>query len=156
MAERKHRHLPQPIPKMTEKDIKRFWAKINVRGDDECWNWVSPAAAAGYGRIKIAQKLYSAHRVAFFLANPDVDITGKKDVVMHSCDNRRCCNPAHLRLGTLRDNFMDMVQKGRGGTIIVNLKNKEATPHARLRLRSLSKLFFAYVQKIRSWKIRND
>lgn len=155
MAKRKRRHLPQPIPEMTEKDVKRFWAKVDVCGHDECWDWKSTAVAAGYGRIKIAQKLYSAHRVAFFLVNPDVDITGKKDVVMHSCDNRRCCNPAHLRLGTLRDNFMDMVQKGRGG-IIVNIRNKEATPHARLGLRSLSKLFSAYVQKIRDRKVRND
>jgi len=156
MAKRKHRHLPQPIPEMTEKDVERFWAKVDVREHDECWDWKSTAVAAGYGRIKISQKLYSAHRVAFFLANPDVDITGKKDVVMHYCDNRRCCNPAHLRLGTLRDNFMDMLQKGRGGAIIVKLKKKEATPHAYLGLRSLSELLFAYVQKIRSWKIRND
>jgi hypothetical protein len=155
MARKKRRHAPQPIPEMTEKDVKRFWSKVDVCSHNECWSWKSIATASGYGRIRIRQKLYSSHRVAFHLANPTVDITGKKNVIMHSCDNRLCCNPEHLMLGTLRENFLDMVRKGRGG-IVANLKKKEDTPHARLRLRSLSKLFFAYVKKIRNGKVRED
>jgi hypothetical protein len=46
----------------------------------------------------------------FFMLNPDAD-TGK--VVMHTCDNPQCVNPEHLRLGTQKENIMDMHQKKR-------------------------------------------
>jgi hypothetical protein len=32
---------------------------------------------------------------------------------MHMCDVRRCCNPAHLRLGTQSENVFDASAKGR-------------------------------------------
>lgn len=54
-----------------------------------------------------------AHRAAFVIANnlTLADIKGR--VVKHSCDNRRCRNPAHLSLGTQKSNLQEMVQRGR-------------------------------------------
>jgi hypothetical protein len=34
-------------------------------------------------------------------------------VIMHSCDNRKCTNPSHLRLGLPKDNVVDAASKGR-------------------------------------------
>ena len=34
-------------------------------------------------------------------------------LVLHSCDNPRCVNPNHLRLGTAKENTLEMFQKGR-------------------------------------------
>lgn len=35
--------------------------------------------------------------------------------ILHSCDNPRCCNPEHLRIGTHQDNMNDKVSRGRSG-----------------------------------------
>ena len=51
-----------------------------------------------------------AHRFAWIAAG---NIIPPGMVLMHSCDNRPCCNPAHLSVGTPRDNQEDKVRKGR-------------------------------------------
>jgi len=66
--------------------------------------------ADGYGRLKIDGVLYSAHRIAAALSKEDIP---PRFVVMHICDNPRCCNPPHLVVAQQRHNVMDMVRKGR-------------------------------------------
>lgn len=52
----------------------------------------------------------SAHRFACEDAGTPIP---EGHCVMHTCDVRLCCNPAHLRVGTLSDNVLDMYEKGR-------------------------------------------
>lgn len=93
---------------LTPKQIEYFWSKVDRSDDpDACWEWQGNRMTNGYGRY--SQTL--AHRVAFALTN-----NGLPDelCVCHSCDNRPCCNPAHLWKGTIADNNFDREQKGRG------------------------------------------
>lgn len=101
-------------------DALKFWSRVDVQSPDDCWEWQGAASAKGYGRIKLDGKLYSPHRIAYELCNGQLknfkDINRLQHhgaVVMHTCDNPRCCNPGHLRAGTQRDNVKDMHRKNR-------------------------------------------
>ena len=93
--------------------MKRFWDKVDVRGPDECWPWRG-ADNDGYGAFSVGQRMLGAHRVAFALANGMAPEALSSDVhVMHSCDNRPCCNARHLSAGTNLLNIADKIAKGR-------------------------------------------
>jgi hypothetical protein len=108
----------QTSPSLTS-FAERFWAK--VKKTRACWNWTAgcfnhPRGGTSYGcfylgsRTDGTRKMHPAHRVAYELSVGAVP-PGMK--VLHKCDNPRCVNPAHLFLGTQRQNVDDMVAKGR-------------------------------------------
>ena len=69
----------------------------------------------GYGRISVGMRLEYAHRVAYALAH-DVPLEKIKDwLIVHTCDNRACCEPKHLHVGTSATNMADAVAKGHIG-----------------------------------------
>lgn len=90
-------------------DQTRFWTHIVRRGDDECWGWRG-TTRDGYGRTHFKGRLENANRIAWILANGPIP---RGIFVLHTCDNRPCCNPNHLFLGTNVDNMRDMAIKGR-------------------------------------------
>lgn len=103
------------LPELREWDRRRLWSKIAVGPAGECWPWRAASGTVGYGRFKVQGKLYSPHRLVYAITNgPIADVNEHHgSVVMHTCDNPACCNPAHLRLGTQKANVADMFAKGR-------------------------------------------
>lgn len=99
-----------------------FWAKVDRRSEEECWNWTGyqnsgkRSGECRYGRIDIfGKKGVYAHRVAYFLAHPGKLTLEREDgrLIRHSCDNPLCCNPRHLLVGTHAQNVEDMLSRGR-------------------------------------------
>lgn len=116
----------------------RFWGRVEIGSPDSCWEWIGTMHGSGYGVI--SGKLYGthvgkilSHRAAWIMTNgptPDAANTGPHGwVVMHTCDNRKCVNPAHLRLGRQADNVADMDNKERRVTVV-----KAGAKHARAKL----------------------
>lgn len=105
----------------------RFWSYVDQSGGpDACWPWMRSVDRQGYGRQVVDGHGWGAHRIAWTLTRgpiPDGLVT------CHHCDNPPCCNPAHLFVGTQRENLADMKRKGRSTASRTHCKHgHEFTP----------------------------
>lgn len=92
-----------------------FWARVRKGGPDECWPWTGAVTTgrktpSPYGSLGWRGRIERAHRVAYMLTKGDQP-AGR--MVLHTCDNTLCCNPAHLYVGDHDRNMLDMVERGR-------------------------------------------
>lgn len=101
---------------------ERFW-RLALLGEG-CWRWKGNHNQAGYGQFRVGRKgpVMSAHRVSWAIHNGPIPASL---IIMHSCDNPWCVNPAHLSVGTQKDNMADCLAKGR--------RAKRYGPHTRVR-----------------------
>lgn len=117
---------------LTEKDIVRFWSKVDKNGPlpdqsnphyaglDRCWVWTAGKFNHGYGLFRLGLKTRMAHRVAWEITNgrPLPRGEGYHGIcVIHRCDRKTCCNPSHLRTGSHLDNMIDRENKGRNNPL---------------------------------------
>jgi hypothetical protein len=92
-------------------DLTRFWEQVDRSNPDGCQPWTGQLGQDRYGRIKVNGHEMKAHRVAWILTHGPIPLEWL--VVMHTCDNPPCCNPAHLELKDRHKNNEDRDQKGR-------------------------------------------
>ena len=91
---------------MSDKDIARFWAKVDKSGD--CWTWHASTDLYGYGHIWFNGKLVLAHRFSYALAYGEC---ANNLVIDHMCHNSLCVNPLHLQLVTVQQNNENVVAR---------------------------------------------
>jgi hypothetical protein len=93
-----------------EERVNMFWDKVDIKGPNDCWNWKASTDKDGYGQYWIGNTFVRAHRFAFMFNHSCIK---EGNLVLHNCDNSRCCNPDHLFEGTVQDNVKDKMTKGR-------------------------------------------
>ena len=88
---------------------ERFWIKVEKGDPDACWPW-KQSDGPSRGMFRIGRKMTTGARAAYLIAKGPIP-PGLH--VCHKCDFQPCCNPAHLFLGTAKDNLQDAMNKGR-------------------------------------------
>jgi len=104
-----------PPKRILNDPVRRFYSKIEVNPETLCWEWQGSIHPRGYPIMGIGgkAKMLKVHRFAYELFYGPIPPTLQ---LLHSCDLKKCSNPAHLSLGTGKDNMQDAAAKGRLGT----------------------------------------
>lgn len=76
--------------------------------DSGCWEWSGSVGTHGRPQMMVKGVYTLAYRHAFEAAYGSFD---KTLMILHKCDNKKCCNPEHLELGTNSDNVLDYLSK---------------------------------------------
>lgn len=99
-------HGPPPTPVEI-----RFWSKVLIGEEDECWGWLGSCDRNGYGFFtkRWGASPYRAHRYSWEALNGPVP---EGLVIRHLCNNPSCVNPHHLKPGTQRENIIDKSYAG--------------------------------------------
>jgi hypothetical protein len=89
----------------------RFWEKVAIKGENDCWLWTAGLSSTGYGKFGIRDgQTIGAHIFSYEMVNGHVP-DGKQ--LNHTCDVRPCVNPKHVYPGTSKQNTHDAIDRKR-------------------------------------------
>jgi Mor family transcriptional regulator len=89
--------------------IKNIVIDNSTPDDNGCWIW-NGYVRGNYPAISIKKKFYIVHRLSY---EAWYGVIEDGLIVRHKCDVPRCVNPAHLEVGTYKDNSADIIKRGR-------------------------------------------
>jgi hypothetical protein len=101
-----------------DEDIAAFHAGVKKGAPDECWPWQGATLLMGnksggkYGTMTFMGKPMRTHRVAYMIAHNLRPIPRGKVIRHFICHFGLCCNPAHLKMGTHKQNMEDAKRDG--------------------------------------------
>ena len=127
------------------------------------WDWIGAIKSNGYGHFIVHGHTILAHRYAYVAAHQEAIPEGI--LVCHHCDNRRCCNPNHLFLGSNKENLQDMVVKGRKNQVsgeacggsklsLVDVESIRNLHLSGLTTREIAKIY--HIAPSQAWRISNN
>lgn len=98
--------LTRAAPVLRPSDLERFFEKVGV-SPTGCHVWHAALDPNGYGAFKLNRKKYGAHRIALLIATGQwFDWATTRIEIDHSCRNRACVSPSHLRPMSDRENVL--------------------------------------------------
>lgn len=115
--------------------LAKIWERVDRNGDPSvCWEWPGSRNPQGYATVGVTvpgnpRAWVSVHRAS--LAEKLGRMLTADEVTMHSCDNPPCVNPAHLSVGSRSDNTEDMISKGRGGPLGMQMAARRLQTHCK-------------------------
>lgn len=78
-----------------------------------CWEWLAGVGGKdGRGYFSSKGIKWLSYRLVYTLVQGDIPAG---QVVRHMCDNKLCCNPYHLELGSQSENEQDKYERDRYG-----------------------------------------
>jgi hypothetical protein len=94
--------LPAHVVDRAEALLLRF-----VGPPSGCWVW--PGDPKQYPKVRVGGRTVGAHRFVMLRTRLNVD---PKLYATHSCDNKRCVNPNHIRPRTNGQNIAEAYERG--------------------------------------------
>lgn len=107
--------------------LQSLWRFVKKGEPDECWPWTGGLSSNGYGKARVYNRSTRLAHVLIFEAATGIK---PKENVLHSCNNKPCCNPKHLFEGTTTENQIHHVltqQPARSNTKIKGITYRPKT-----------------------------